>query len=94
MPKLKKSASLAISSAVSAARGISIIVPTWYFMSTPASLISASAVRTTMSLMNLSSLRSPTSGIMMYGVIIVPVSALTLSAALMTALVCISAISG
>ena len=31
---------------------------------------------------------------MMYGVIIVPVSALTLSAALMTALVCISAISG
>ena len=30
----------------------------------------------------------------MYGVIIVPVSALTLSAALMTALVCISAISG
>ena len=94
VPKLKKSASLAISPAVRAARGISIMVPTSYFMSTPAAAIRASAVLTTTSLTNFSSLTSPTRGIMMWGVIILPVSAETLRAALMTALVCISAISG
>ena len=39
MPKEKNAASLAISSAVRAARGISIIVPTLYSMSEPASLM-------------------------------------------------------
>ena len=52
VPKQKNSASLAISSAVRAARGISIMVPTSYFMSTPASAMSLSAVATTTSLTN------------------------------------------
>ena len=47
VPKEKKSACLATSSAVRAARGISIMVPTRYFMSEPASLMMASAVSTT-----------------------------------------------
>ena len=47
VPKQKKSASVAISSAVRAALGISIIVPTSYSNLTPAAAISASAVSTT-----------------------------------------------
>ena len=60
-------ASFAISSAVTQARGISIIVPTSYLRSEPAAAISASAVATTTSLTNLSSLTSPTRGIMISG---------------------------
>ena len=94
MPKEKKSASLAISSAVRAARGISIMVPTSYFMSMPDSLMIRSAVAVTTSLTYLSSLTSPTSGIMMSGVMLYLPFLVTLMAALMTAVVCISAISG
>lgn len=53
-----------------AVREISIMVPTRYFMSTPEALMSSSATLTTTSLTNFSSLTSPTSGIMMCGVMI------------------------
>ncbi len=58
---------LAISSAVRAALGISIMVPTSYFRSMPAAAISASAVSTTIFLTYFSSLTSHTSGIMISG---------------------------
>ena len=81
--------------AVRAARGISIMVPTSYFMSIPASLMILSAVATTTSLTYLSSLTSPTRGIMISGTIFQSGCFFwTLMAALMTAVVCISAISG
>ena len=67
MPKEKNSASLAMASAVRAALGISIMVPTLYFMLLPASASSLSAVATTTSLTYLSSLTSPTRGIMISG---------------------------
>ena len=67
VPKEKNSASVAISSAVRAARGISIMVPTRYFISTPAAASSSSAVLTTMLLTYFSSLTSPTRGIMISG---------------------------
>ncbi len=49
VPKEKNWASLAISSAVRAARGISIMVPTWYWTSTPSSSITRLATRSTSS---------------------------------------------
>ena len=95
VPKEKKSASLAISSAVRAARGISIIVPTLYFMEEPAALMMASAVSTTTPLTYLSSLTSPTRGIMISGTMVQSgCLAWTFRAALMTARVCMAAISG
>ena len=68
-------------------------MPTSYFMSTPASAMSR-RVATTTSLTNLSSLHLAHQGIMMCGTMCRPVSCFTLMAALMTAVVCISAISG
>ncbi len=67
VPKEKNCASLAISSAVNAARGISIIVPTRYFSSIPASAMIESAVAVMMFLTNTNSFTSPTSGTMISG---------------------------
>ena len=95
MPKQKNSASCAMTSAVSAALGISIIVPTSYFNSTPAAAISAFAVSTTIFLTNFSSLSSPINGIIISGTIFQSECFFcTLIAARMTAFVCIFAISG
>ena len=95
MPKQKNSASSAISSAVRAARGISIIVPTLYAMLTSAWAISSLAVFTTMSLTYFSSLASPVSGIMISGLTDhVRWAFCTLTAARITAVVCMRAISG
>ena len=47
VPNEKNSASVAISSAVIAPRGTSIIVPTRYFTLTPCSFITSSATRST-----------------------------------------------
>ena len=94
VPKEKNSASVAISSASRAARGISIMVPTSYLRSTPDSLMILSAVSTTMSLPNLSSLTSPTRGIMIWGSMTYLPRLVTAMAALITAVVCIRAISG
>ena len=84
-----------MSSAVRAARGISIIVPTSYLRLDFAAAISASAVSTTIFFTNASSLTSPTSGIMISGTSFQSgCFFVTLIAARMTALVCIRAISG
>jgi hypothetical protein len=93
VPNEKNSASFATSSAVRAALGISIIVPTRYFKLTPASLITASAVSTTTALTYCNSLTSLINGIIISGTTLPPL-ALTAIAALITARVCIAAISG
>ncbi len=53
VPNEKNSASRAMSSAVSAARGISIIVPNWYFTRTPCSFITARASSSRIALLDL-----------------------------------------
>ena len=71
------------------------MVPTRYFMLEPASLMMASAVSTTTFFTYASSLTSPTRGIMISGTMVHSgCLAWTFSAALMTARVCMAAISG
>src|SRR6059058_2464733 len=67
VPKLKNSASRAISPAESAAAGNSIMVPTRYSTSTPFFLNTSAATRLTISFCKANSLTSPTSGIMTSG---------------------------
>ena len=70
------------------------MVPTWYLMFSPRSSMTLAAVSTTIFFTKASSLTSPTRGIMISGMMSMPVSRRTLRAASMTARVCISAISG
>ena len=70
------------------------MVPIWYFMLTPASLMTSSAVLVTIALTNLNSLKSKVNGIMISGSMCKPFLLLTAIAALTIALVCISPISG
>ena len=67
VPKEKNSASSAISPAVSAARGISIIVPNLYGTLTPASFCTASATGFSSAWTARSSATVPASGIMISG---------------------------
>ena len=67
VPNEKNSASSAISSAVTAPRGTSIIVPTRYLILTPCSFITAAATRSTTAFWSRSSFTCPTSGIMISG---------------------------
>ena len=95
VPNEKNSASVAISSAVKAALGISIIVPTLYFKSIPDSAIILLAVSVIIDLTNANSLSSPTKGTIISGTIFHSGCLLvTLIAALITAFVCILATSG
>mmetsp|Transcript_16591 Transcript_16591/g.40525 ORF Transcript_16591/g.40525 Transcript_16591/m.40525 type:complete len:446 (+) Transcript_16591:553-1890(+) len=93
VPKLKKSATLAISPAMSAARGISIIVPTRNSILSLRSANTSSATRRTSPAWCSSSGTDPTRGTMMSGIGLPP-AAFTLSAASMMARACISVISG
>ena len=93
VPKLKNSATSAISSAVSAPRGTSIIVPTRYLSFTPFSLLTSLATRWTISACNSSSFLKPTSGTMISGFTLI-LFFCTLAAASKMARTCISAISG
>ena len=93
VPKLKNSATTAISSAVIAPRGISIIVPTRYLKVTPFSFITSAATRRTIFSWFASSFTLPTSGIITSGSTLIPF-AWTLAAASKMARDCISVISG
>mmetsp|Transcript_1000 Transcript_1000/g.3684 ORF Transcript_1000/g.3684 Transcript_1000/m.3684 type:complete len:276 (+) Transcript_1000:454-1281(+) len=93
VPKEKKSACAEISSARSAARGISIIVPTLYAISIPRSANTLLVTARTSVVCCLSSSTVPTSGIMISGTGSAP-SRLASHAASMMARTCISAISG
>ncbi len=72
MPNEKKSACSATRSASRAARGSSIIVPTWYSTGTPNSAITASASSTTSWRIPSSSSGRPTRGIITSGMIATP----------------------
>ncbi len=89
VPKLKKSATSAISLASSAARGTSIIVPTRYGTFTPDAARIRSATRTVIARRSASSRRKPTSGIMISGLTSTPFF-FTATAASMMASTCIS----
>jgi hypothetical protein len=94
VPKLKNSASQATSPAVSAARGISIMVPTMYF--SPVMLFfsrTSLATFTTISFWLASSVALPTSGIMTSGITLMPFF-FTATATSKIARACISVISG
>src|ERR1039458_6207733 len=94
VPKLKKSASLAIKSAVSAARGISIMHPTLYLKSfMPAFPSTSSATSTTIFFWFANSSTEPMSGISISGMTFTPFLA-TCTAASKMARTCISVISG
>ena len=93
VPNEKNSAVSAISSAVRAPRGISIIVPTRYLIFCPVSFCTNSATRCTISTWLSSSFLKPTSGIMISGFTLMPAFC-TLAAASKTARACISEISG
>ena len=67
VPNEKNCASVAISSAVRAPRGTSIIVPTRYLILISCSFITSAATRSTMIFWSRSSLTRPTSGIMTSG---------------------------
>ena len=90
VPKLKKSASAAISSARTQARGSSIIVPTWYSSPFEACSSSAEAVSSVSRRRRRSSSAKPTSGCMISTSGGSPVRSATASAALMIARTCIS----
>ena len=89
MPKEKNSATSPSLSAISAARGISIIVPTMIGISTPRSAITSAATRWTISFSVVSSFTVPTSGIMTSGRASMP-SFFTSQAAWKIARTCIS----
>ena len=93
VPKLKNSAVCAISSAVSAPRGISIIVPTMYDSFTFFSASTSRAAWWTTSIWRSSSFLNPTNGIMISGRTLMP-SFWTIAAASNTARACIAEISG
>ena len=94
MPKEKNSASFAISSAVTAPRGTSIMVPTRKSTSTPGALPSTSAATSrTMFAWRRSSSTWPTSGIITSGLTGVPLRA-TWTAASKIARACMRVISG
>ena len=93
MPNEKNSASDATCSAVTAARGTSIIVPTRYSTRTPAFAITSSATRRTIAAWSLSSATCPTSGIMISGITRTPRRA-TSHAASKMARACISVMPG
>jgi hypothetical protein len=93
VPNEKNCASAAISSAVIAPRGTSIIVPTRYLTLTPCSFITSPATRSTIAFWSRSSFTCPTSGIMISGTTFSP-SLLSWQAASMMARACISVISG
>ena len=93
VPKLKNSASLAIWSATTQARGSSIIVPTRYVTLTPFSANTFSAVSWTIFAWAFSSGRKPTSGIMISGSTLMP-SFLHVARRLEDRPACISVISG
>ena len=90
MPNEKKSAASAIRSAVSAARGSSIMVPTRYSIGAPASANTALAMRSTWARVMSSSRLVPISGIMISGTTGAPVSRPISSAASKMARACIS----
>ncbi len=93
MPKEKNSAEPAISPAVSAARGSSIIVPNRYGTSTPSSCMVSLATRSSSDRSRFSSLAKPTSGIITSGRTCTP-SLATVDAARKMARTCISFTSG
>mmetsp|Transcript_40600 Transcript_40600/g.79489 ORF Transcript_40600/g.79489 Transcript_40600/m.79489 type:complete len:446 (-) Transcript_40600:1203-2540(-) len=93
VPNEKKSATFAISPAISAALGISIMVPTRKLTRSPCSRNTSSATRRTRLLWCSSSLTDPTRGTMMSGTGVWP-AFLTARAASMMARACISEISG
>ena len=87
VPKEKNCALRAISPAVRAARGISIIVPNWYFTRTPCSFITARASSSRIASSTISSLLCAMSGIMIFGCTLMP-SRLHRQAASMMARTC------
>ena len=93
VPNEKNCASCAISSAVSAPRGTSIIVPTRYLILIFCSFITSAATRSTMIFWSRSSFTWPTSGIMTSGADLIP-SFASWQAASKMARACISVISG
>src|ERR1700741_2912680 len=93
VPNEKNSASLAISSATSAARGNSIIVPTMYSTLVPFSLNTSSATRRTIAAWFAISFTVATKGIITSGSTFTPFFA-TSTAASKIARACISVISG
>jgi hypothetical protein len=94
VPKEKNSAASAISPARSAARGSSIMVPTWYSTVTPVSPCTASAMATMRALTRSSSALVMTSGTITSGTTGSPVWRPASTAASKMARACISAISG
>ncbi len=93
VPKLKNSASFAMRSAISAARGTSIIVPTMKPTRRPCSRKTSSATRSTISRWCESSASLPISGTMISGITSTP-SFAQMHAASRIARACISVISG
>ena len=93
VPKEKNSASDAISPAVSAARGISIIVPNLYGTATPFSFCTSSATGLSSACTSRSSASVPTSGIMISGRASIPRLRRS-QAASMIARTCMRGISG
>ena len=89
MPNEKKSAASATRSAVTAARGISIMVPIWYSTLVPAFASTSAATFSARSRNRLSSSSVPTSGIMISGSTPAPPAA-TAHAASMMARTCMS----
>src|SRR5580704_9437843 len=94
VPKEKNSAVSAISPAISAARGNSIMVPTWYFSLALLSAATVCAMASMRSLTRSSSALLAISGTMISGATLTPVARSASTAASKIARACISAISG
>ncbi len=94
VPNEKNSAASAISAARRAARGSSIMVPTWYAKVAPVSSMTAFAMASMRALTKSSSGLAITSGTITSGVTGSPVFAAAWIAASKMARACISAISG
>ena len=93
MPNEKNSAALAMLSAITAARGVSIIVPNRKSMRSPRSANTCSAVRRITTACALNSRTVPTSGTMISALTSAPLRRAS-SAASRMARACISVISG